>query len=108
MNEASGERRGEGLAGVRWWVATWLVLAGALVATVPTTGDIGLTWDEPSYRTSQLISAQWWEGLSRARTRADLDALLSRGALLYYWPYGRYGYNSHPPLAGQLNLLTHA
>ena len=29
-------------------------------------------------------------------------------ALLYYWPYGRYGINFHPPLAGQLNLATYA
>ncbi len=34
--------------------------------------------------------------------------LLSPEALLYYWPYARFGYNFHPPLAGQLNLLTHA
>ena len=27
-------------------------------------------------------------------------------ALLYYWPYGRYGINFHPPLAGQLNLAA--
>src|SRR5208337_4236188 len=26
----------------------------------------------------------------------------------YYWPYARYGINFHPPLAGQLNLATHA
>ncbi len=28
--------------------------------------------------------------------------------LLYYWPYGRYGINFHPPLAGQLNLASYA
>jgi hypothetical protein len=79
-----------------------------LLATVPTTGDIGLTWDEPSYRTSQVISAQWWEALSRARSLADLRALVEPDALLVYWPYARSGYNFHPPLAGQLDLLTHA
>jgi len=98
----------EGLTGRRWWLATAAVLALALLATVPTTGDIGLTWDEPSYRTSQLVSAGWWEGLAKARTRADFEALVAPDALLYYWPYARYGYNFHPPLAGQLNLLTHA
>jgi 4-amino-4-deoxy-L-arabinose transferase-like glycosyltransferase len=97
-----------GLAGRGWWLGCALVLIGALLATVPTVGDIGLTWDEPSYRTSQLVSAHWWEGLSKARSRADLDALLTPEALLYYWPYARFGYNFHPPLAGQLNLLTHA
>ena len=96
-----------GLAGRGWWLGCALVFAGALAATVPTTGDIGLTWDEPAYRTSQLVSAHWWGRLAEARSRADLDAILTSDALLYYWPYGRYGYNFHPPLAGQLNLLTH-
>ena len=97
-----------GLSGRAWWLGCALVFLGALLATVPTVGDIGLTWDEPSYRTSQLVSAHWWEGLAKARSRSDLDALLSPEALLYYWPYARFGYNFHPPLAGQLNLLTHA
>src|SRR5437764_4047672 len=70
----SGESTG--LAGRDWWLGCALVLVGALLATVPTVGDIGLTWDEPSYRTSQLVSAHWWEGLREARSRADLDALL--------------------------------
>lgn len=97
-----------GLTGLRWWVACGLVLAAALAATLPTTGDIGLTWDEPAYRYSQEISAQWWERLAGARTRAEVSALLDPDALLYYWPYGRHGINFHPPLAGQLNLATHA
>ena len=94
-----------GLSGRGWWLGCALVLLGALPATVPTVGDIGLTWDEPSYRTSQVVSAQWWEGMWEGPGR---DSLLSADALLYYWPYARYGYNFHPPLAGQLNLLTHA
>ena len=86
-----------------------MVLALALAALVPTTGDFGLTWDEPAYRYSQLMSAQWWEQLSRARSLGrSLRALLDPDALLYYWPYGRYGINFHPPLAGQLNLAAHA
>ena len=105
---ATPAARPGGLTGRRWWLATGLVLLGALLATVPTTGDIGLTWDEPSYRTSQLVSAQWWERLGQARSGADLAALLDPEALLYYWPYARFGYNFHPPLAGQLNLLTYA
>jgi hypothetical protein len=96
-----------GLAGRRWRWACGLVLAGALAALAPTTGDIGLTWDEPAYRYSQMVSAQWWQRLARARTRADLAALLDPDALLYYWPYGRHGINFHPPLAGQLDLLTY-
>ena len=80
----------------------------ALVATVPTAGDIGLTWDEPSYRYSQLVSAQWWERLGRATSVTELSDLLDPNALVYYWPYGRFGPNLHPPLAGQLCLLNHA
>ncbi len=37
-----------------------------------------------------------------------MQALLEPDTLLYYWPYGRHGINFHPPLAGQLNLLTFA
>lgn len=96
------------LTGRRWWLACGAVLAVVLLATVPTTGDIGLTWDEPAYRYSQQLSAQWWGRLAQARDRAALAELLDPDALLYYWPYGRYGINFHPPLAGQLNLLTHA
>jgi 4-amino-4-deoxy-L-arabinose transferase-like glycosyltransferase len=84
-----------------------LVLAGALAATVPTAGDIGLTWDEPAYRFSQLRSAQWWERLAKAQSGADLRALVEPDALLFYWTYARHGINFHPPLAGQLNLLTY-
>lgn len=97
-----------GLTGVRGWLASGLVLALVLTATVPTTGDLGLTWDEPAYRYSQILSAQWWETLGRARTSSDVAALLEPDTLLYYWPYGRHGINFHPPLGGQLNLATHA
>ena len=97
-----------GFSGRRWWLASGLVLVAVLLATVPTTGDIGLTWDEPSYRTSQLVAAQWWERLALVRSRADLEALVTPESLLYFWPYARFGYNFHPPLAGQLNLLTYA
>ncbi|MDR3637671.1 MAG: glycosyltransferase family 39 protein [Isosphaeraceae bacterium] len=98
---------GESLTGKRWWLAMSLVLALALAATVPTTGDIGLTWDEPAYRYSQVMSSQWWERLANARDRAELSALFKPDTLLYYWPYARFGRNFHPPLAGQLSLATH-
>ena len=39
---------------------------------------------------------------------AKSSNLLDPQALLYYWPYGRFGINFHPPLAGQLNLAAHA
>jgi hypothetical protein len=110
MHETSGDHRGAGLGGTRWWLATGLVLAGALLATVPTTGDIGLTWDEPAYRYSQLLSIEWWERLAAAPSREgwnEVRALLEPDALLYYWPYARHGINFHPPLAGQLDLLTY-
>jgi hypothetical protein len=85
-----------------------VVLTAALVALIPTVGDFGLTWDEPAYRYSQVMSAQWWEQLGRARSADDLRRLLDPITLLYFWPYGRYGVNFHPPLAGQLNLATYA
>lgn len=110
MNPDPTPERAEppGLTGRHWWLATGLVLALALAATVPTAGDIGLTWDEPAYRYSQLFSAQWWQRLAKVRTQIDLAALVEPDTLLYYWPYGRFGRNFHPPLAGQLNLATYA
>src|SRR5262249_443138 len=64
-------------------------------------------WDEPVYRFSQFRAEEWWRRLGQIHSRADLDALLDANALIYYWPYGHHGVNFHPPLAGQLNLLTH-
>jgi hypothetical protein len=95
-------------AGRRQLPAIGLVLALSLAALVPTTGDIGLTWDEPAYRYCQLMSIQWWEQLFQARSLAALRFLFDPETLLYYWPYGRYGIDFHPPLAGQLNLATYA
>lgn len=96
-----------GLAGKRWWLACGFVLAASLAATVPTTGDIGLTWDEPAYRYSQLLSEQWWERWGHVHSWPDIAAQLEPDTLLYYWHYARSGINYHPPLAGQLNLLTY-
>jgi hypothetical protein len=84
------------------------ILATALAILVPTVGDFGLTWDEPAYRYSQVLSEQWWDQLVRVRSWQDLRELVDPFALVYYWPYGRYGVDFHPPLAGQLNLATYA
>jgi 4-amino-4-deoxy-L-arabinose transferase-like glycosyltransferase len=89
-------------------LATLAVFTAALVALIPTVGDPGLTWDEPAYRYSQVMSAQWWEQWGRVRSWDDVRALFDPATLLYYWPYGRFGINFHPPLAGQLNLAAHA
>lgn len=89
-------------------MATLAIFTAALAALVPTVGDIGLTWDEPAYRYSQVMSAQWWEQIPHVRSWDDARALLDPTTLLHYWPYGRYGINFHPPLAGQLNLATYA
>jgi 4-amino-4-deoxy-L-arabinose transferase-like glycosyltransferase len=107
---ASSTARAEAGAARRRWIgaATVLVFLLALAALVPTTADFGMAWDEPAYRYSQVISAQWWERLANVHSRTDLEALLSPDALLYFWPYGRFGINFHPPLAGQLNLAAHA
>ncbi len=91
----------------RLWLATLAILTITLATTVPTIGDLGLTWDEPAYRYSQVISAHWWEQLGAARSLNELEDLLGSDTLLYYWPYGRYGINFHPPWAGQLNLATY-
>ncbi len=99
--------RSRSLKGKSWALATALVFILALCALVPTTGDFGLTWDEPSYRHSQVYSEQWWNQLAHVNSAKDLGPLLDPQSLLYYWPYGRYGINFHPPLAGQLNLLTY-
>jgi len=99
QNQTRGSRR-LGLASVG-------VLTIALAALVPTVGDFGLTWDEPAYRYSQVMSAQWWEQLGHVRSRRDVQELLDPLTLLYFWPYGRFGINFHPPLAGQLNLATY-
>jgi hypothetical protein len=95
-------------AGRRWMLKAAGVFGVALVTLLPTTGDIGLTWDEPAYRYSQVMSAQWWEQIARARSWSAVRRLLDAETLLYYWPYARFGINFHPPLAGQLNLATHA
>jgi hypothetical protein len=89
-------------------IQTLSVLAIALCVLVPTVGDFGYTWDEPAYRYSQVMSAQWWEQWARVRSWRDAEELMDPVTLLYYWPYGRYGINFHPPLAGQLNLASYA
>ena len=97
------------MAGRAWWLASAAVLLVAMAATLPGTGDLGLTWDEPAYRYSQVMSAQWWERLGRVAIRRGPRRTCSPPtSLIYYWPYGRNGPNLHPPLAGQLCLLTHA
>jgi 4-amino-4-deoxy-L-arabinose transferase-like glycosyltransferase len=101
--EESGGPRREGLR-----LKSLAALTVALVLLVPTVGDFGLSWDEPAYRYSQLLSAQWWEQLGRARSWHEIQELMDPLTLLYYWPYARHGINFHPPLAGQLNLATYA
>jgi hypothetical protein len=88
-------------------LATWAVLVISLVVLVPTVGDFGVTWDEPQYRHSQLLSAQWWRQVAQARSWADLAVLVDPITLLYHWDYGHYGMNFHPPLAGHLNLAAY-
>ncbi len=107
--ENQGRRRlGSWTGACRVRVATLIVFILALAALVPTVGDFGLTWDEPAYRYSQVLSAQWWEELAQVRDLDQLETVFDPVTLLYYWPYGRYGLNFHPPLAGQLNLASYA
>ena len=107
-HESEESRTGTARPGKVPKLATLAVLATALAAMIPTTGDPGLTWDEPAYRYSQIMSAQWWGRWAEVRSWDDARELLDSTTLLYYWPYGRYGINFHPPLAGQLNLATYA
>ena len=92
--------------GLSWARSSILVGIVSLFVLLPTAGDIGLTWDEPAYRFSQLMSAQWWERLFQVRSWSGLKVLLTPDTLHYYWPYGHFGINFHPPLSGQLSLLT--
>src|SRR5262245_45669190 len=92
----------------RAWAEFLLAFVVALVALAPTTGDFGLTYDEPAYSYSQGMSIQWWGRLSTSRSWGDVAPLLDADTLLYYWPYARHGINFHPPLAGQANLTAYA
>jgi 4-amino-4-deoxy-L-arabinose transferase-like glycosyltransferase len=89
-----------------YWFGCLAVAVVSLVALLTTAGDIGLTWDEPAYRFSQIVSVQWWERLSAVRSWADFKVLIDPDTLHYYWPYGHFGVNFHPTLSGQLSLLT--
>ena len=64
------------LTGWRWWTICCLIWILTLAATIPTAGDLGLTWDEPAYRFSQLRSAQWWERIAEVRSFDDLRVLI--------------------------------
>lgn len=104
--QASGGTIGPG-GRPRWsWKGSLLVFVAATAALVPTAGDFGVTWDEPAYRHSQVVSAQWWRQWAQVRSVGDVEAQLDPDALLYYWPYARYGINFHPPLAGQASLAA--
>src|SRR5262249_255806 len=100
------ERPARSVWRLRW--ASLAVFTVAMAALGPSTGDFGLTWDDPAYRYSQIMSAQWWEQVGRARSWSEVQEQLDPTTLLYYWPYARHGINFHPPLAGQLNLATYA
>jgi 4-amino-4-deoxy-L-arabinose transferase-like glycosyltransferase len=88
------------------WKGCLAVAVVSLAVLVPTTGDLGLTWDEPAYRYSQLLSAQWWERLFAVRSWGDFERLIDPDTLHYFWPYAHFGVNFHPTLSGQLSLLT--
>ncbi len=97
------------LTGARWWWASGAVLIAALAATLPTTGDLGLTWDEPAYRYSQIMSAAMVGAVGGGCGREEISRP-SWIPMPYFTtgPMAGTGSTSHPPLAGQLNLATHA
>jgi hypothetical protein len=106
LSESIGESRGSVLGGLG--LKTWAIFVISLAVLVPTAGDFGVTWDEPQYRHSQLLSVHWWRQLSEVRSWHDLAQVLDPITLLYHWDYAHHGMNFHPPLAGQLNLAAHA
>src|SRR5437773_12432812 len=58
LNERGSGEPGRARSSRGLWLASLAVLTAALAALVPTVGDLGLTWDEPAYRYSQLMSGQ--------------------------------------------------
>ncbi len=87
QNEANQPRRPESNdrrpAVGRSWLLALGVFSVSLGALAPTVGDFGLTWDEPAYRYSQIMSQQWWEQLANVRSSKDAQsAARSRRALL--------------------------
>jgi len=85
------------------------VLLIALVVTVPTVGDFGLTWDEPTYRGCEAATRAWWARAFQAAVgEAAWSEVLSPEALRTGWPYAEWGTTVHPPLAFQASLLTDA
>src|SRR5262245_28877357 len=105
-------RRSESAAPLRGRRARW-VIAIAIFLTVTgfmavTANDLGVTWDEPAYRFSQLRMAQWFHALATCTSLEQAGPLLSKTGILSGWEYNRFGSNFHPPLAGMLCNLTHA
>jgi hypothetical protein len=94
------------LSGWRWAAACIITFALAVAAVAPTTRDFGLTWDEPTYRKSQIPARRWCAEFVHARSWADLQSLCESTRLLSAWPYTQLETNAHPPLAGELNLVT--
>jgi hypothetical protein len=92
---------------LRLWLGTAATFIAALVPLVATLGDPGITWDEPVYRESQRLQAEWFALLAGARSWDDLGGVLSREATHDLWMSARYGLNFHPPLAGMLANFTH-
>ena len=90
-----------------WWLALAGTFAVALTATVPTAGDIGLTWDEPAYRYSQMVSAQWWEQLGKSRSPADLQRVLDPEASALLLAV-RSQWHQSAPAAGRAVVATYA
>lgn len=91
----------------RLWFGTAALFVAAIVPLAATLSDPGITWDEPVYRESQRLQAEWFSRLARARSWSDLQSLVSREATHDLWMSARFGLNFHPPLAGMLANLAH-
>ncbi len=93
----------------RWlWggaVAVFVTVAALVAATA---NDLGMTWDEPAYRHSQIGMERWFRRLVACRSVEEAKPLFEQRALLDAWDYNRYGPNFHPPLSGVLASLSRA
>lgn len=75
----------------------------AAVVVCGTAAGPGVTWDEPTHRTSQNGIRQWFLEIGGGDA-----SMLRKASIDQYWDCNRFGANFHPPMAGYLNLASFA
>lgn len=81
----------------------WILGLVAFTVTGATINGPGLTWDEPTYRDSQLGIERWMDAVKRDGFREMMDP----EEINHYWEFNRQGTNFHPPMSAYLNLGTY-